>query len=177
MNIIAGLAIIGVGVFAVAVFIKALKENEVVEAARAEDAHKAIQLESKRSEWFSIPQSPLFPTPQNMTLWSQRWTPELDAFIHNHGISLENSNGGVYHRCLGIPTPPLVQKVIDPSKPIQDPRGAIVMTDGTIVMTDPNFGEFEHPSVDGDRLSEYMPNSFECMGTAEDAEKIGLKLD
>lgn len=164
MNIIAGLAIIGIGIFAIAVFIKALKENEVVEAALTEDLHKAMQLEIKRLDWINTPQNPLLPTPQNMNLWSQeRYTSELDAFIRNHGISLENSNDDIYHRCLGIPP-------ADPGKHIQSPYDYIEMTD-------PNFGLFEHPSVDGDRLGEYIVDSFECTGNAEDAEKIGLKLD
>lgn len=151
MNIIAGLAIIGIGIFAIAIVIKVLKENEVVEAARAEDLHKAMQLEIKRLDWIDTSQNPLLPTPQNMNLWSHGWTPELNAFIRNHGISLESSNEytrDIYRRSTGY-----------------------------INMTDPNFGLFEHPSVDGDRLGEYMVDSFECTGTAEDAEKIGLKLD
>jgi len=149
MNIIAGLAIIGIGVFAIAISIKSYKEHEAEEAAFVDAVCKARQLDAKHldSQW-----TPVFPTPQNMNLW----TPELKAFIRNHGISLENSNEDIYRRSLGIPSiPPYIE------------------------MTDPNFGVLEPPyaSVDGDLLSECMANSFECAGNAEDAEKIGLKLD
>jgi len=149
MIIITGLAIIGIGVFAIAIFIKSYKENEIEEAAFVDAVCKARQLDAKHldSQW-----TPVFPTTQNMNLW----TPELKAFIRNHGISLENSNDDIYHHSLGY---------------IKMPE--------YIEMTDPNFGVLEAPyaSVDGDRLSEYMVDSFECTGTVEDAEKIGLKLD
>lgn len=42
----------------------------------------------------------------------------------------------------------------------------------TVIMTDPNFGIFESPYAN----IAYMPDYSECEGTAEDAEKIGLKL-
>lgn len=142
-NIFAGLAIIGIGVFAIVVFIRVLKENEVAEAA-------SWQLKAKHLDSFGTLQNTVFLTPQNLVLQC----PELDAYYRNHGISLDSQNKhtpDIYHRS------PWYTNIIE--------------------MTDPNFGLFEHPSEDGDRLSEYMVNSSECTGTAEDAEKIGLKLD
>lgn len=138
INIFAGLAIIGAGVFAIAVFIRALKESKVAEAA-------SWQLEAKHLDSFDTLQNSVFPIsiPQNLVC------PELEAYCRNHGISLDQNKHtpDIYHRS------PWYTNIIE--------------------MTDPNFGLFERPSEDG----EYMVNSSECTGTAEDAEKIGLKLD
>lgn len=151
-NIFAGLGIICLGVFAILLFIRALKEQDVI------DTH------NKEKQWHMN----LTPSLNNETLGTW-WTPEFAAMRNRYGIEPPSDDNAataqlaadafstLYNKCeIEVPLPlRFVQHTIDPDK------------------YDVIFS-FDEPLCD--ESGSIIPNYFECEGTAEDAEKIGLKL-